>query len=228
MSGRFEFPLWSNRLIWMLPSSALLLAVYVGSMLAFGTAPGTVNVGYAPEQPVPFSHKLHVGTLQMDCRYCHWTVDQAAHAAVPPTQTCVNCHSAANPDGSVATSAIHTESPKLLEVRQSQATGNPIRWERVHDLSDFVHFDHSAHVNRGVGCVSCHGRVDRMERVQQVEPLTMSWCLDCHRNPEPHLRPQEAITQMDWQPDQDPSVLGAKIRAHLNINPSTNCSTCHR
>jgi hypothetical protein len=116
----------------------------------------------------------------------------------------------------------------LLEVRESQATGDPIEWERIHDLADYVYFDHSVHVNRGVSCVSCHGRVDKMEQVYQAEPLTMSWCLDCHRKPEPHLRPQEFITQMDWQPDEDPHELGTRLRQELNINPSTNCSTCHR
>ena len=110
----------------------------------------------------------------------------------------------------------------------SQATGEPVEWERIHDLADYVYFNHSAHVNRGVSCVSCHGRVDKMDQVYQAETLTMSWCLDCHRNPEPHLRPQEFITQMDWEPNEDPQELGAQIREELNINPSTNCSTCHR
>jgi hypothetical protein len=228
MDGRFTFPAWTNRLIWLLPLGATLSLFYVCAVLAYGTAPETTNVGYSPAQPVPFSHKLHVGKLKMDCRYCHTTVDKAAHAAVPPTQTCANCHSAANPDGSVATSAIHTDSPKLLQIRQSQATGEPVKWERVHDLADFVYFDHSAHVNRGVSCVSCHGRVDKMDEVYQAMPLTMSWCLDCHRNPDPHLRPAEFITQSDWEPDEDPAVIGARVREQLNIHPSTNCSTCHR
>ena len=225
---RFQFPTWIN----MMPSLVLLALVlaiaYALAVGAYGTAPKTTNVGYSPKQPVPFSHKVHAGTLKMDCRYCHQTVDKAAHAAVPATQTCVNCHSAANPDGSVANSAIHTNSEKLLPVRESQATGEPFEWERIHDLADYVYFDHSAHVNRGVSCVSCHGRVDKMDQVHQAEPLTMSWCLDCHRKPEPHLRPQEFITKMDWEPDEVPEELGARIREELNINPSTNCSTCHR
>lgn len=225
---RFDFPPWINRFVPFFVIVTSVAVVYTVVMVAYGTAPSTTNVGYSPEQPVPFSHKLHVGTLKMDCRYCHSTVDKAAHAAVPATQTCVNCHSAANPDGSVANSAIHTNSEKLLPVRQSQASGDPIEWERVHDLPDFVYFDHSAHVNRGVSCVSCHGRVDRMEEVYQAEPLSMAWCLDCHRNPTPHLRPQEYITQLDWQPEGDAEELGARIQAELEINPSTNCSTCHR
>ncbi len=225
---RFHFPSWINVLLPGLAFATLAGSIYAVTIAAYATSPQTTNVGYSPGQPVPFSHKVHVGTLKMDCRYCHTTVDQAAHAAVPATQTCVNCHSAANPDGSVANSAIHTNSEKLLPVRDSQATGKPIEWERVHDLPDHVYFDHSAHVNRGVSCVSCHGRVDKMDQVYQAEPLTMSWCLDCHRNPEPHLRPQEYITQLDWEPNEDPEVVGARIRKKLNINPSTNCSTCHR
>ena len=166
--------------------------------------------------------------LKMDCRYCHTTVDKAAHAAIPATQTCINCHSAANPDGSVANSAIHTNSEKLLPIRESQATGKPVAWERVHDLPDFVYFDHAAHVNSGVSCVSCHGRVDKMDQVYQAETLSMSWCIDCHRNPEPHLRPLDLVTQLDWVPPEDAEKLGARIKEELNINASTNCSTCHR
>ncbi|MBL6830233.1 MAG: cytochrome c3 family protein [Pirellulales bacterium] len=225
---RFEFPSWTNRLLPVLAVFVAAGGAYAIAVGAYATAPGTINVGYSPKQPVPFSHKTHAGMLKMDCRYCHTTVDKAAHAAVPPTQTCVNCHSAANPDGSVANAAIHTNSEKLLPIRESQATGAPVEWERVHDLPDFVYFNHSAHVNRGVSCVSCHGRIDKMEQVYQAEPLTMSWCLECHRNPEPHLRPQEFITQLDWEPSEPREVVGARIRDELNIHPSTNCSTCHR
>lgn len=225
---RFTFPDWTNRFVPLVLIGLLAVSLYTVAVGAYGTSPYTTNVGYSPEQPLPFSHKQHAGTLKMDCRYCHTTVDKASHAAVPATQTCVNCHSAANPDGTAATSAIHATSEKLLAVRESQATGKPIEWQRVHDLPDFVYFDHSVHVNRGVSCVSCHGRVDKMDQVYQAEPLTMSWCLDCHRNPEPHLRPQEFITQLDWQPSEDAEMLGAQLREELNINPSTNCSTCHR
>ncbi len=225
---RFHFPSWTNKLVAVLLATVLLGLGYIGAVGAYGTAPGTIQVGYSPKQPVPFSHKLHAGTLKMDCRYCHNTVDRAAHAAIPPTATCVNCHSAAGTDGSVATASVFAKSPKLLPVRESQVTGKPIPWVRVHNLADFVYFNHSAHVNRGVSCVSCHGRVDKMDQVTQVQPLTMAWCLDCHRNPEPNLRPQEYITQLDWQPGEDPAVVGSAVREQLNINPSTSCSTCHR
>jgi hypothetical protein len=170
-----------------------------------------------PEQPVPYSHALHVGQLGMDCRYCHTTVETAAFAALPPTQTCMNCHL-----------QIRAESPKLLAVRESHASGLPVRWVKVHDLPDYVYFDHSAHVARGVGCVECHGRVDRMEVVSQVEPMSMAWCLDCHRDPDRHLRPVEFVTRLDWVPPGDPAVLGRALREENNINPSTDCSTCHR
>jgi menaquinone reductase, multiheme cytochrome c subunit len=225
---RFQFPSWTNKLVVVLLATVLLGLGYIGAVGAYGTAPGTIQVGYSPKQPVPFSHKLHAGTLKLDCRYCHNTVDRAAHAAVPPTATCVNCHSAASTDGSVPTASVFAKSPKLLPVRESQVSGKPIPWVRVHNLADFVYFNHSAHVNRGVSCVSCHGRVDKMDQVTQVQPLTMAWCLDCHRNPEPNLRPLEYITHLDWQPGEDPAALGAAIRKQLNINPSISCSTCHR
>ena len=229
---RFHFPDWTNKFTMLVLALVVFGGAYIAVVGAFGTAPGTLNVGYSPSQPVPFSHKLHAGTLKMDCRYCHNTVDRAAHAAVPPTATCVNCHSAASADGTIVTATVHPRSAKLLPVRESQVSGDPVEWVRVHDLPDFVYFNHSAHVNRGVGCVSCHGRVDRMEQVWQDQPLTMTWCLDCHRNPEPHLRPLDKVTQLGWEPEADlgeePAALGARLREQHNINPSTSCSTCHR
>ena len=196
---------------------AAVVPLYLVGIVYYGGSPRTTDVGYSPVQPVPFSHALHAGDLGIDCRYCHNTVEIAADAAVPPTATCMNCHS-----------MIATDSAKLLPVRESAASGLPIRWVRVHDLPDYAYFDHSAHVSRGVGCVSCHGRIDRMEVVYQAERLSMGWCLECHRRPEPHLRPREAITDLDWTSSEDPSVLGAELRERNNINPSTDCSTCHR
>ena len=211
------FPQWIDR---ARPLASVLLAivpVYLIGVAYYGGSPQTTDVGYMPHQPVPFSHALHAGELGMDCRYCHTTVEKADFAAVPPTAVCMNCHE-----------RIAADSPLLLPVRESYATGKPIPWIKVHDLPDFAYFDHSAHVARGVSCVSCHGRVDKMDVVRQVETLSMSWCLDCHRNPEPHLRPVEFVTDLDWQPAEDPEVLGAKLRLENNINPSTDCSTCHR
>jgi hypothetical protein len=194
-----------------------VLPLYVVALVWYGASPETTDVGYAPQQPVPYSHALHAGQLGIDCRYCHNTVERSAHAAIPPTDTCMNCH--AN---------IRARSEKLAAVRESWETGLPIRWVRVHDLPDYVYFNHSAHVRRGVGCVECHGRVDLMEVVEQVAPLSMGWCLDCHRNPDARLRPPQYVTHLDWVPDGDPAVVGREIREALDIRPSEDCSTCHR
>ena len=213
----FVFPRWT----WVL-RPAIAAAVGGGLLYAvlivwLGFSPQATDVGYAPEQPVPYSHALHVGELGIECRYCHNTVETAAHAAVPPTQTCMNCHS-----------MIRKESEKLIPIRESYATGMPVAWIRVHDLPDYVYFNHSAHVRRGIGCVSCHGRIDTMEVVTQVEPLSMGWCLDCHRQPEQHLRPVEFVYQLDWVPEEDQLVLGSRLRETFNINPPVDCNTCHR
>ncbi len=215
--GLFQFPKWVNTLRPVLGALLVLGPAYVVVLLAYGASPTATAVGYRPEQPVPYSHALHAGKLGIDCRYCHTTVEVAAHAAVPPTQICMNCHA-----------KIRAESPKLLPVRESYATGMPVRWVRVHDLPDYVYFNHSAHVRRGVGCVECHGRVDTMEVVTQVERLSMGWCLDCHRDPDRHLRPPELVTKMDWVAPEDPAVYGRRLRLANNINPSTDCWTCHR
>jgi hypothetical protein len=197
--------------------AALVVPVYGLGLAYYFSSPTTIDIGYSPKQPVPFSHAVHAGKLAMDCRYCHTTVEKAAHAAIPPTSICMNCHK-----------LIATESEKLLPVRDSYVTGNPIPWVRVHDLPDFAYFNHSAHVTRGVSCVSCHGRIDKMEQVTQVKTLRMGWCLDCHRHPEQNLRPKEFVTDLDWVPGEDPVQLGKRLREELNINPSTDCSTCHR
>ena len=226
--ARWLFPRWTNRLVVVLLAAVGLTLLYSVGVAYFATEPRNVNVGYSPRQPVPFSHKTHAGQLKLDCRYCHNTVEQGAHAAIPPTRTCGNCHSGKQSDGAVPYAAVLADSQKLAPIRERLATGKSIPWVRVHDLPDFAYFDHSAHVNRGVGCVSCHGRVDRMEQVYQAEPLSMAWCLDCHRNPTPHLRPLDAITQMDWVPERDPTEVGREVHQQLNIKTSTNCSTCHR
>lgn len=213
----FRFPKWTE---YVKPAMAILLVIgplYVISVAYYGGSPKTTDVGYMPKQPLPYSHKLHAGELGIDCRYCHNTVEQTSHASIPPTQTCMNCHK-----------QIRADSDKLLPVRESYTTGMPIEWIRVHDLPDYVYFNHSAHVSRGVSCVSCHGRVDKMEEVYQVETLSMGWCLDCHRNPEPHLRPVEEVTNLAWEAGGDPNAVGAELRKKLNINPSVDCSTCHR
>jgi len=214
---RFTFPRWTNTLRPALAVGLVGIPLYLVLLVAYGTHGKTTAVGYEPKQPVPYSHALHAGELGIDCRYCHTTVEKAAMAALPPTQTCMNCHT-----------AVRKESEKLIEVRSSYATGMPIGWIRVHDLPDYVYFDHSAHVRRGIGCVSCHGRIDSMEVVSQFAPLSMGWCLDCHRNPERHLRPVEFVFELDWVPPEDQLVLGRRLREAADINPSVDCNTCHR
>ncbi len=198
---------------------ALVAALAAGAvgLLAYFAYPTQFKTGYQPVQPVAYSHKLHAGNLGLDCRYCHVTVESANFAAVPPTETCMNCHLRVKP-----------QSPLLTAVRESYATGKSIPWVKVHQLPDYVYFSHQPHVGAGVSCVSCHGRVDQMVEVRQVKPLTMAWCLDCHRNPAPHVRPAEFVTKLDWQPDRDPAAIGREIIAAKHIAPPVNCSGCHR
>jgi hypothetical protein len=218
--NRFIFPAWAN---YLLPALVIMIVggtVYVPFVVGIGATPRTTDLGYQPVQPVPHSHAVHVGQLGMDCRYCHNTVENAAFAAIPPTQTCMNCHV-----------NIKADSPRMLLVNESYATGKPIDWIKVHDLPDYAYFDHSAHVNKGIGCVSCHGRVDRMEVVYQDQTLSMGWCLDCHRAPENHLRPREFVTAMDWVPPEDQVKLGMRLKEEYNIRDAaylTNCTICHR
>lgn len=181
------------------------------------TQPEVLKTGYTPVQPVAYSHKLHAGELGMDCYYCHTSVGKSAYAAVPPTETCMNCHVRVKP-----------QSPRLALVRESYNTGQPIPWVRVHQLADFAYFNHKAHITAGVSCVSCHGRVDQMVEVKQVEPMNMAWCLDCHRNPAPHIRPVEQVTNLAWKPDRDPVDIGREIIQAKGINPPQHCSGCHR
>jgi Cytochrome c3 len=172
------------------------------------------------EQPVPFSHAHHVGGLGLDCRYCHTSVEQSSFANIPPTKTCMNCHS-----------QIWNTSPTLEPVRASFRTNESIRWTRVYDLPDYVYFNHSIHVDKGVGCESCHGRVDLMPLTAQEPTLHMEWCLSCHRNPEKYLRPREFITKMGYQPAGDQEQIGRRLMAENHIHDPrflTSCSTCHR
>ena len=174
------------------------------------------QVGVAREQPVQFSHKHHAGELGIDCRYCHGGVERAAIANVPPTKTCMNCHA-----------QIWRDSPFLEPVRRSLATETAIPWVKVHDLPDFVYFNHQVHVAKGVGCVTCHGRVDQMNQLYQTSSLQMEWCLDCHRQPERYVRPLANVFDMAWQPDAD-TPSGAELVAQNHIHTRTDCSTCHR
>jgi hypothetical protein len=240
------FPKWSNQI----PQTAVVglgvTAVAVTFSAWFWMSPKHTDVGYAPKQPVPYSHQLHAGQLGMDCRYCHNNVDRSAHGSVPPTQTCMNCHKQVKPLSS-----------QLAPVMASWADGDPekdggpIRWKRIHKVADYAYFNHSAHVGIkhegvGVGCVTCHGRIDQMVVVAQRQPLSMRWCLECHNNPAPNLRPIEEITNMTWTPDAAWTAKATEIGARLNppgnktkavttlpdgqvvYRATAGCTGCHR
>ncbi len=205
--------------------------------------PKYTRVGYEPIQPVPFQHSVHVEQLGMDCRYCHSFVDQAAHSNLPNTQTCMACHT-----------QVQKENPKLEPVRASWKTGQPIEWVQIHRSPDYVYYNHAAHVNRGISCHSCHGNVNQMEVVQHAKPHSMAWCLDCHRKPENHLRPEDQIYNLNWKPeDVKPAEFVAKygqpkdakedfskkqkltqqeigqtLKERWNVQPTLNCQGCHR
>ncbi|MCF7903312.1 MAG: cytochrome c3 family protein [Candidatus Marinimicrobia bacterium] len=211
------FPKWTNKLPPVVAAADVFtLLMVIGLFWWFGS-PKYTDVGYQPVQPIPYSHKLHAGDLGMDCRYCHTGAEKSPVAMVPPTQTCMNCHVLVLP-----------ESEKLLPVRESWSTGTPIPWVKVHKVPDYAYFDHSAHLRAGVGCASCHGRIDEMEVVYQAETLSMGWCLECHRDPDMSLRPMDQVTNMSWTPPADQREFAVKIKSERNINPPTNCSGCHR
>jgi hypothetical protein len=186
-------------------------------LLEVNRTPYVTNAGVARIQPVQFSHQHHVGGLGLDCRYCHTSVETAAVAGIPPTKTCMNCHS-----------QIWSTSPELEPVRESFRTGNSLEWIRVHDLPEFAYFDHSAHVNKGMGCSTCHGRVDRMPLVWQEKSLQMEWCLECHRAPEKFVRPQSEVFDAAYEPPANQIEQGRKLVQEYGLKPRTSCSTCHR
>jgi Cytochrome c7 and related cytochrome c len=169
------------------------------------------------EQPVPFSHEHHVGGLGIDCRYCHTSVETSSFANIPPTKTCMNCHS-----------QIWNRAPMLEPVRESFRSDTSIRWIRVHDLPDYVYFNHSIHVAKGVGCTTCHGQVNKMPLMWQENSLQMSWCLDCHRHPERFVRPKSEVFSVSWQPPPNQVEMGRELVKQYNIQSLTSCSTCHR
>ena len=184
-------------------------------------SPYVTQVHVVRDQPVPFSHEHHVTALGLDCRYCHTSVETSAFAGIPPTETCMTCHS-----------QLWTESPLLEPVRASLRENKPIRWNRVHELPDYAYFNQSIHVAKGVGCVSCHGRVDLMPLTWKAEPMTMEWCLGCHRAPERHLRPREEVFNLSWRPPPgvDQRALGQELvkKNHIPVHRLTDCYTCHR
>jgi len=201
--------------------SAIFLGVLaLFAILSAARSPYMTNQNVAREQPVQFSHKHHVGDDGIDCRYCHTSVETSAYAGIPPTKTCMNCHS-----------VLFNTSAYLEPIRLSYRTDQSIEWIRVHRLPDFVYFNHSIHINKGVGCSSCHGQINQMPLVFQASSLLMQWCLDCHRNPEQVLRPKDQVFSMDWKAPDNQAEIGAKLRIEYRIRPTaelTSCSTCHR
>ena len=196
---------------------AALIVVLVAALAAINESPYITEVGVARSQPVPFSHKHHVGDDGIDCRYCHTSVEESSFAGIPSTKICMNCHT-----------QIWAESPILAPVRESFRTGKSLEWTRVNNLPGFVYFDHSIHVHKGVGCATCHGRVDQMPLMWRENTLYMEWCLECHRNPERFVRPREQVFSMDWQPPSDQIALGQKLVQQYKIESLTSCSVCHR
>lgn len=211
------FPEWVNKLPGRIAVSVVVLILLVIAGIWYYGSPEYTDVGYAPVQPIPYSHEFHVGELGLDCRYCHTEVEVSPVAMVPPTQTCMNCHT-----------MIKTESPQLAPLRASWEEGTPLRWIRIHKVPDYAYFDHSAHLRVGVGCESCHGNIAEMEVVHLDQSLSMGWCLDCHRNPDDHLRSPEDITVMGWTPPADQAERAAAIKNRYDINPPETCSGCHR
>ena len=211
------FPKSANRLPIFLALGGILVPVLATGGIWYYGSPKYTDVGYRPRQPVPYSHKLHVGELGLDCRYCHASVEVSPVANVPPTKACMNCHA-----------TVKRDSALLEPIRDSASSGRPMRWTRVHQLPDYAYFEHRSHVRAGVGCVECHGRIDQMEVVTLSAPLSMSWCLDCHRNPAPNLRPPAEVTNMQWTPPKNQAQWAAQTIAERRIAPPTDCSGCHR
>jgi len=211
------FPKWTNRLPVMMITGALLSGAAVTAGVWYYLTPKYSRVGYQPIQPVPFSHAVHAGQLGLDCRYCHTGVEKSWFSNIPAASTCMNCHT-----------QVLKDDPRLAIVRESAATGKPIEWIQIHKLPEFVYFNHSVHVNRGISCVECHERIDQMDEVYHAKPFTMSFCLECHRHPELKLRPLDKITDLAWQPPPDQLTKGEQRKTEWKVESLQTCSACHR
>lgn len=212
------FPSYANEIYWV--AIGAIGVTVVGTPVAlilWARTPYATGQDQPLEQPVKFDHRHHVRDDGVTCEYCHGGAMHTPYAGVPATALCMNCHSQVWPS-----------SPELEPVRRSYFENRPIRWQRVNRLPDFVFFNHSAHVTHGVGCVTCHGRVDQMGQVYAAQPLMMRWCLDCHREPEKYLRPLDKVTDMEWKPDRPQEELGRELRAQLGVRSITTCTGCHR
>lgn len=243
---RTIFPKWANALPAVTAVGGAGASVLAIAGITYYWTPSFWEVGYKPEQPVAFSHQIHVGKLGIDCRYCHTHVEVSSHSNVPDTATCMACH-----QGDVTTGEAylnndlwnaHKDNPHLTEIRSSYATDEPVAWKRIHKLPDYAHFNHAVHVNAGVSCYSCHGRVDHQEVAYQVHSLGMGWCLDCHRNPEEHLVDVDGVTEQyasdpfevtdlrrveEQLASSEQEEIGLKLAAAKQIQPPQHCGACH-
>lgn len=213
------FPKSANKLPLQIIIFVLILVGVVTAATTYYATPKYTRIGYAPVQPVPFSHALHNGQLGIDCRYCHIGVDQGATSTVPTAQTCMNCHS-----------VIRTDSAALAPVRESYASGDPIKWVKIHQVPDYVYFNHAVHVNRGISCVECHGQINEMDVVTHSKPLSMGFCLDCHRAPASAVRPLDQVTNLNWTPANadEHAKWAADFVKNNKISPPQSCTGCHR
>ncbi len=235
------FPRWTNSVSKVMAAGTLLVpALAIGGIWYTARTPAVTNQNVDADQPIQFDHRHHNWEQGIDCRYCHTSVETSASAGIPSTQICIGCHG-----------QVWNKSPRLEKVRQAFFEEKPIQWTKVHDLPDFVYFNHSIHVTKGVGCTTCHGRVDQMANMRQAKPLTMQWCLDCHRNPQSELRPVDEVTNMLWNPDEyarerlhqsgksheemtfsaiaaEREKVAEELTAKLNVHPRAACDTCHR
>ncbi len=206
-----------------LPLQIVIFVAVLGGVVTAGVTyyatPKYLRVGFQPVQPVPFPHDLHAGQLGIDCRYCHASVEKSATSSIPSSQTCMNCHN-----------TIKATSPLFEPIVKSYKTGQPVPWVKIHQLPDYVYFNHSAHVNRGVGCVECHGKVNEMPVVYHAKSLSMGFCLDCHRDPVSHFRYPKDVFNLNRQTllDQGKLAEASKFIADWKVKPPQSCSGCHR
>jgi hypothetical protein len=213
------FPKWVNSIPVKVIIALVLIKTAVVVGITYYFSPEYTRVGYAPTQPVAFSHEFHSGTLEIDCRYCHTYVDRSGHSNVPGTNVCMSCHS-----------MVLKDDDRLAMVRQSYESGDPIPWVRIHKVPDYVYFNHAVHVNRGISCVECHGQVNEMEVVHHAKQLSMGFCLECHRNPEDYIRPVSEVYNLDWKRPEDSQAI-EEIEGFVHdwgVNPPQSCSGCHR
>ena len=212
------FPKWTNKLPILILVGVALLGTATICGITYYFTPKYTDVGYQPQQPVFFPHSVHADQLGIDCRYCHHDVEKSWYSNIPGPGVCMNCHN----------QVLATDN-RLAPIRESATNNTPVPWVQIHKLPDFAYFNHSVHVNRGVSCVECHGEVHKMDEVAQAKPLSMRFCLNCHRDPAAHVRPPEEVFNLDWKrPEDFTKTQGQELVRHWNVNPSQSCSACHR